>query len=58
MIVVDGDHDKPDIKGDRLNFILLTYMYLLNSIVGGLVVAIPNILQKNHVTYEDQVRLP
>lgn len=49
-------YDKPNLKGDRLNFFLLTYLYVLQGAVIGVTIAIPLVLQKRNVTYADQVR--
>lgn len=48
-------YEKPNIEGDGLNFVLLTFLYALQGSVVGIGEAIPIILQKRNVTYEDQV---
>lgn len=48
--------EKPNLDGDRLNFYLLTLLYIIQGFPIGLSSAIPIILQSNKtVTYEDQV---
>ncbi|VVC28207.1 Major facilitator superfamily domain,Acetyl-coenzyme A transporter 1 [Cinara cedri] len=47
--------EKPNLKGDRLNFCLLTLLYVLQGFPIGLSSSIPMILQsKKMATYEDQ----
>jgi len=53
----DENYEKSDLKGDRLNFILLTTLYTLQGAVGGIVLAVPKVLQKRNIAYEDQVSL-
>lgn len=50
--------DKPNLKGDWLNFFLLLLLYTMQGIPLGFTAAIPIILQSNNnVTYRDQVNL-
>jgi PAT family acetyl-CoA transporter-like MFS transporter 1 len=48
--------EKPNIKGDRLNIVLLISLYTLQGVVLGLTQAFPIILQNRKVSYTDQVR--
>lgn len=48
-------NEKPNLKGDKLNVMLLIFMYTLQCLPRGMVAAIPLVLQKRKVTYEDQV---
>ena len=52
----DRELQRSNIVGDRLNFVLVTFLYVLQGVVIGVTVAIPLILQKRNVTYTDQVR--
>lgn len=48
--------EKPNLKGDRLNFYLLILLYTIQGFSGGLHTSISIILQSNKsVTFEDQV---
>lgn len=48
--------DKPNLRGDWLNFFLLLLLYTMQGMPLGLIRAIPIILQsKKNVTYENQV---
>lgn len=49
-------HDEPNLQGDKLNIVLLIFMYTLQFIPRGLILAIPLILQKRKATYTNQVR--
>ena len=48
-------HEKADIKGDRLNVMLLLLMYSFQGIVNGLTLAMPIIFQNRNVSYAEQV---
>ena len=49
--------EKPNIKGDKVNIIVLILMYTLQSALSGLnTEALPIILQRRKITYADQVR--
>ena len=49
--------EKPNIKGDRVNIIVLILMYILQGALSGLNTgALPIILQNRKVSYADQVR--
>lgn len=50
-------HEKPNIKGDRLNITILIFMYILQGAVGGLIQAFSIIFQNRKVSYADQVRI-
>ena len=52
----DDPSEKPDIKGDRLNFILLMSLYLLQAVVLGMTDICSFVLQKRKASYQDQVR--
>lgn len=48
--------EKPNLKDDRLNFCLLTLLYVIQGIPIGLSISIPMILQNSKlVTYDVQV---
>lgn len=48
---------EPNLKGDRLNFMLLLLLYTMQGFPMGLTSAIPILLQdKNSGSYQDQVR--
>lgn len=48
--------EKPNLKGDRLNFYLLIVLYVIQGFSLGLYTSISIILQsKKSVTFEDQV---
>lgn len=50
--------DKPNLKGDWLNFFLLLLMYAMQGIPLGIASAMPIILQSNkNVSYKDQVNI-
>ena len=49
------EFEYPDIRGDRLNIFMLSFLYLLQGTMFGLTQAIPIILQNRHASYEDQV---
>jgi len=55
--VNNGEYEHPDIRGDRLNIFLLSFMYLLQGTMFGLTQAIPLILQNGKSSYTDQVRV-
>jgi len=59
--VVDDDSnsaEKPNLKGDWLNFFLLLLLYTMQGIPFGLTLAMPIILQSNkNVSYKDQVNI-
>ena len=50
-----SEHKDPKLEGDWCNVLLLTFIYLLQSIPRGLSFATPLILQERKVTYTDQV---
>ena len=52
----DEIYEKANLKGDRWNFVLLTFLYLLQGSIMGIAMAIPSIVQKRGVTYENQVK--
>lgn len=45
----------PSIVGDRLNIVILLFLYTLQGVPLGLSAAIPIIMQKKHITYKEQV---
>lgn len=49
-----GDHEKPDIRGDRANIALLFFLYLLQGIPIGLTASIPMLLQNRGASYKQQ----
>jgi len=50
--------EKPNLKGDWLNFFLLLLLYTMQGIPFGLPLAMPIILQSNkNVSYNDQVNM-
>jgi len=50
--------EKPNLKGDWLNFFLLLLLYTMQGIPFGLTLAMPIILQGNkNVSYKDQVNI-
>jgi len=52
----DSNWDKPNLKGDWLNFYFLILLYTLQGTTSGLSYAFPIILQNTKfVTYNDQV---
>jgi len=52
----DSICDKPNLKGDWLNFYFLILLYTLQGVTSGLSYAFPIILQNTKfVTYNDQV---
>jgi len=52
----DSTWDKPNLKGDWLNFYFLILLYTLQGTTSGLSYAFPIILQNTKfVTYNDQV---
>ena len=50
-----GKYEKPNLKGDWLNILLLIFMYTLQCIPRSLVNAIQLILQNRKATYDEQV---
>ena len=48
--------EKPNLKGDVFNVLLLVYMYTLQSLPKGIANALPLLLQSRKATYTDQVR--
>lgn len=46
----------PSIIGDRLNIVILLFLYTLQGVPLGLSAAIPIIMQKKHITYKEQVK--
>lgn len=55
----DGSHlpkIMPSIIGDRLNIVILLFLYTLQGVPLGLSAAIPIIMQKKHITYKEQVK--
>jgi len=60
LAVVDDSNsaEKPNLKGDWLNFFLLLSLYTMQGIPYGLALAMPIILQsKKDVFYKDQVNI-
>lgn len=55
--VSEEKHEKPNLKGDRLNIVLLIFMYVLQCSPRALGNAIALILQNKKVTYEEQVSI-
>ena len=55
IIITKANYKKPRVKSDRTNFILVTFLYLLQGSVTGITAAIPIVLQSRNVTYKDQV---
>jgi len=50
--------DKPNLKGDWLNFFLLLLLYTMQGIPLGIASAMPIVLQSNkNVSYKDQVNI-
>jgi len=50
--------DRPNLKGDWLNFFLLILLYTMQGIPLGIAAAMPIILQSNkNVSYADQVNI-
>lgn len=50
--------EKPNLKGDWLNFFLLLLLYTMQGIPFGLALIMPIILQsKKNVSYKDQVNI-
>lgn len=53
-----NSNDKPNLKGDWLNFFLLMLLYTMQGIPLGIASAMPIILQSNkNVSYKDQVNI-
>ena len=48
-------YEKRDIRGDVMNFALMTFLYFIQGAVTGLIMAVPFILQKRKVSYQQQV---
>jgi len=60
VAVVDDSNsaEKPNLKGDWLNFFLLLLLYTMQGIPFGLALVMPIILQsKKNVSYKDQVNI-
>ena len=60
LAVVDDSKsaEKPNLKGDWLNFFLLLLLYTMQGIPYGLALAMPIILQSyKDVSYKDQVNI-
>ena len=60
LAVVDDSNsaEKPNLKGDWLNFFLLLLLYTMQGIPLGIAAAMPIILQSNkNVSYKDQVNI-
>jgi len=60
VAVVDDKNssEKPNLKGDWLNFFLLLLLYTMQGIQYGLSMAMPIILQSHkNVSYKDQVNI-
>jgi len=59
VIVEDSNYaEKPNLKGDWLNFFLLLLMYTMQGVAFGLALVMPIILQgKKNVSYKDQVNI-
>mgnify|MGYP006965733144 CR=1 FL=1 len=49
-------HEKPNVHGDKINLILLTFMYTLQGALYGFSLALPIYFQNRKVSYADQVR--
>lgn len=53
---INSNLDKPNLKGDWMNFFLLLLLYTMQGLPLGLSSAIPILLQSNkNVSYKDQV---
>ena len=52
----DANNEKANTKGDRLNIILLLFLYTLQNVASGLMHTIPLVMQSRNVSYADQVR--
>lgn len=48
------DVEKPDLRGDRMNLFMLFFMYVIQNIPVGFLMAMPLFLQKRGVSYETQ----
>jgi len=61
VAITDDDSngaDKPNLKGDWLNFFLLLLLYTMQGIPLGIASAMPIVLQSNkNVSYKDQVNI-
>jgi len=59
IVVEDSNSaEKPNLKGDWLNFFLLLLLYTMQGIPYGLALAMPIILQSyKDVSYKDQVNI-
>ena len=55
-VITMDKNEKPNIEGDRLNVLLLTFLAVLQFIPRCMSEAIQLILQKRNVSYADQVR--
>lgn len=53
---MDPNHEEPDVAGDRLNILVLTFLYILQYIPRVMSEAISLILRNRNVSYTDQVR--
>lgn len=47
--------DKPNLKGDWLNFALLTVLFVMQGLLDGVSASLPIIFQSKKVSYQDQV---
>jgi len=60
LTVVDDSNsaEKPNLKGDWSNFLLLLLLYAMQGILFGIALAMPLIMQSNkNVSYKDQVNI-
>jgi len=59
VVVYDSNSaEKPNLKGDWLNFFLLLLLYTMQGVPFGLALVMPIILQsKKNVSYKDQVNI-
>lgn len=52
----DTIEEQPDIRGDRLNILLLVTLYMMTAVPYGLTSTIPMILQKRGASYSTQAK--
>ena len=50
-------HEKPNIKGDPVNIVLLTFLYTLQGGLYGFTLAFPIVFQNRGVSYADKVTI-
>ena len=55
-VVKETHQEKPNIKGDKVNIMLLMFLYFLQGGTSSLRLGLPIILQNRNVSYADQVR--